>query len=72
MSNPFYNLYSHEPNNGEHLPKFLVYDFEHITKKGQMAVIIIFVSQLGFVDRRYSETPRFVTNNMNIRGIHSA
>jgi len=41
MSNPFYDLYSHEPNKGRLLSKFLVYEFEHITKKGRMYVIMI-------------------------------
>jgi len=72
MSNPFYDLYSHEPNKGELLSKFLVYEFEHITKKGRMCVIMISFSQPGFMDQRNSETPQFVTNKMYIRGLHSA
>jgi len=72
MSNPFYDLYSHEPNKGELLSKFLVYESEHITKKGRMCVIMIYFSQPGFMDQRCSETPEFVTNKMDIRGLHSA
>jgi hypothetical protein len=71
MSNPFYDLYSHEPNKGELLFKFLVYEFEHITKKGWMCVIMISLSQPDFMDQRCSETPQFVTNIMHIRGLHS-
>jgi len=72
MSNPFYDLYSHEPNKGELLFKFLVYKFEHITKKGRKCVTMISFSQPGFMDQRCSETPQFVTNKMDIRGLHSA
>ena len=72
MLNPFYNLYSHEPNKGELLSKFLVYEFEHITKKGRMCVTMISFSQPGFMDQRCSETPQFGTNKMDIRGLHSA
>ena len=49
MSNPLYDLYSHELNNGELLSKFLVYKFEHIRKKGRMCVIMISISQPGFM-----------------------
>jgi len=49
MSYLFYDLYSHEPNNGELLSKILVYEFEHITKKGRMCVIMISFSQLGII-----------------------
>jgi len=72
MLNPFYDLYSHEPNKGELLSKFLVYEFEHITKKGRMCVTMISFSQPGFMDQRCSETPQFGTNKMDIRGLHSA
>ena len=72
MSNPFYDLYCHEPNEGELQFKFLVYEFEHITKKGRMSVIMISFSPPGFMDQRCSETPQFVTNKMDIRGLHSA
>jgi len=72
MSNPFYDLQSHEPNKGEHLSKFLVYEFKHITKKGRMWVIMMSFSQPGFMDQRCSETPQFKTNMMDIRGLHSA
>ena len=41
MLNLFYDLYSHEPNKGELLSKFLVYELEHITKTGRMYVIMI-------------------------------
>ena len=69
MSHPFT---SHEPNKGELLSKFVVYEFEHITKTGRMCVIMIAFSQPGFMDQRCSETPQFVTNMMDIRGLHSA
>jgi len=72
MSNPFYDLYSHESNKGELLSKFLVYEIEHIPKKGRMCMIMISFSQPGFMDQRCSETPQFVTNKMDIRGLHSA
>jgi len=62
----------HEPNRGELLSKFLIYEFEHITKKGRMCVIMISFSQPGVMDQRCSETPQFVTNKMDIRGLHSA
>jgi hypothetical protein len=35
MSYPFYDLYSYEPNEGEHLSKIPIYEFEHVTKKGR-------------------------------------
>jgi len=41
MLNPFYDLYSHELNQGELVSKILVYEFEHITKKGGMCVTMI-------------------------------
>jgi hypothetical protein len=72
MSNPFYVLYSHEPNNGELQSKFLVYEFEHITMKGRTCVIVISISQPGFMHQRGSETPQLVTNKMDIGGLHSA
>jgi len=72
MSNLFYDLYSHEPNKGEVLFKFLVYEFKHITKKGRMCVTMISFSLPGFMDQRCSDTPQFVTNKMDIRGLHSA
>jgi hypothetical protein len=50
MWNPFYDLYSHESNKGELLSKFLVYEFEHITKNGWMGVIIIsFLSRVSWI-----------------------
>jgi len=72
MANPFYDLHSHEPNKGELLSKFLVYEFEHITKKGRICVIMISFSQPGFMDQKSSETQQFVTNKIDIRGLHSA
>ena len=39
MSNPFYDLYSHEPNKGELLSIIPVYEFQHITTKGRMYVL---------------------------------
>ena len=49
MSYPFYDLYSHEPNEGGLLSKILVYEFEHIIKKGMMCVIMMSFSQPGFM-----------------------
>jgi len=72
MSDPFYDFYSHDPNKGELLSKLLVYELEHITKKGRMCVIMISFSQLGFMDQRCSETPQFMTNKMDIGGLHYA
>jgi hypothetical protein len=72
MSNPIYELYSHEPNKGELLSNFLVYELEHITKKDRMCVTMISFSQPGFMDQRCSETPQFMTNEMDIRDLHSA
>jgi hypothetical protein len=63
---------SHKPTKGELLSKFLVYEFELITKNGRMCVIMISFSQPGFMDQRCSETPQIVTNKMDIRGLHSA
>jgi hypothetical protein len=70
MSNPFYDLYSHQPNKDELLYKFLVYEFKYITKKGRMCVIMISFSQPGFMDQRCSETLQFVINKIDIRGLH--
>jgi len=71
MLNPFYDLYSHEPNKGELLSKFLVYELEHITKKDRMCMIMISFSQPGFMDQKCSESPQFLTNKTDIRGLHS-
>jgi hypothetical protein len=71
MSNPFYDFYSHESNKGEFLSRFLRYEFEQITKNGRICVIMISFSQPGFIDQRCSETPQFMTNKMDIRGLHS-
>jgi len=49
MSYPFYGLYIHEPNKGDLLSKILVYELEHITKKGRMCVIMISFSHAGFM-----------------------
>jgi len=62
---------SHEPNKGELLSKFLVYEFEHTTKKGRVYVIMISFSQPDFMDQRCSETPQFKTNKMDMRGLLS-
>jgi hypothetical protein len=72
MLNPFYDLYSHEPDKGELLFKFLVYQFEHIPKQCRMSVSMISFSHPGFMDQRCSETPQVRTNKMEIRGLHSA
>jgi hypothetical protein len=69
ISNHFYDLYCHKPNKGELLSKFLLDEFEHITKKGGMCVTMISFSQPGFMDQRCSETPQSVTNKMDIRGL---
>jgi len=49
MSNPLFELYCDEPNNGELLSQILVYEFEHITQIGGMCVTIISFSQPGFI-----------------------
>jgi hypothetical protein len=72
MSNPFYDLYSHGHNTGELLCKFLVDKFEHITKNGRMCVLMMTFSLPGFRDQCCSATPHFVTNMIDIRGLHSA
>ena len=72
MSYPLYDLYSDEPNKGELVSKILVYEFEHITKKGRTCVLcFLFLSRVSW-DQRWSETPQFVTNKMDIGGLHSA
>ena len=72
MSYPFYDLYSYEENTGELLFKILVYEFKHITKTGRTCVLrFLFLSRVSW-DQRWSETPQFVTNKMNIRRHHSA
>jgi len=66
MSYPFYDLYSYEQNKGELLSKILVYELEHITKKGRTCVLcFLFLSRVAW-DQRWSETPQFVTNKMDI------
>jgi len=71
MSYPFYDLYSYEPNKGELVSKILVYEFEHLTKKGRTCMLwFLFLSWVSW-DQRWSETLQFVTNQMNIRGLHS-
>jgi len=49
MSNPFYDGYCQEPNNGELLSKILVYEFKYKTKQGGMCVNMILFSQPGFM-----------------------
>jgi len=49
MPYPFYDLFSHELNKGELLSKILLYELEHITKKGGKYVIMISFSQPGFM-----------------------
>jgi hypothetical protein len=49
MSYPFYDLYSHELNKGQLLSKILLYELEHITKKGGKFVTMISFSQLRFM-----------------------
>jgi hypothetical protein len=72
MSYPFYDLYSYEQNKGELQFKILVYEFEHIIKKGRMCVLCFLLLSRVSWDQRLSETPQFVTNKMDIRGLHSA
>jgi len=50
MSYPIYDLYSDELNKGELLSKILLYKFQHITKKGGMCVLMISISQPGFME----------------------
>ena len=52
MPYPFYDLYSQEPNKAELLSKFLVYKFEHMTKKGRICVIMISFSQPGIMESK--------------------
>jgi len=47
MSYPFYDLYGHDLNKGELLSMILLYELEHITKKGGKCVIMISFSQPG-------------------------
>ena len=47
MLNPFYDLYSHEPNKGELLSNIQLYEFKYIIKTGGMCVTMISFSQLG-------------------------
>ena len=49
MLNPFYDLYCHELNKGGSLSKILLYEFEHITKKGGMCVTVIPFFQAGLM-----------------------
>jgi len=72
MSNHFNDLYSHAPNKGELLFKFLVYELDHIIKTRRMYLTMISFSQPAFMDQRCSESPQFVTNKMDMRGLHSA
>ena len=72
MSYSCNDLYSYEPNKRELLSKMLVYEFEHITKKGRMGVLWFLFLCLVSCNQRCSETPQFVTNRMDIRGLHSA
>ena len=48
---------------GEHLSNMLVYEYEHITKKGGICVIKVsfLKARVGFMDQRCSETPQMVT-----------
>jgi len=71
MSNPFDDLYSHEPNKGELRYKILLYEFEHMTKEGGMCVSMIFFLSRVSWDQRCSDTPQSVTKKMDIRGLHS-
>jgi hypothetical protein len=49
ISDPFYDLTSHETNSGELESQILEYEFEHIKKKVWMYVIMISFSQPGFM-----------------------
>jgi len=49
MPYPFYDLYSLELKKGELLSKILLYEWEHITKKGGKCEIMISFSQPGFL-----------------------
>jgi len=49
MSYPIYDLYSQEPKKDELLSKVLLYELEHITKKGRKWVIMISFSHPGFM-----------------------
>jgi hypothetical protein len=52
MTYPFDNHYSHELNKGELLSKIILYQFEHITKKDGKCVIMICLSQPGFMQSK--------------------
>jgi len=52
MSYPFHDPYSDEQNRGELISKIQVYEFEHITKTGGMCVIMMSLSQLGFIESK--------------------
>jgi len=49
MPYPFYDFYSHELNKGELLSKILLYELEHMIKKGWKCVSMICFSQPGFM-----------------------
>jgi len=69
---PSMTFNSHEPNSVELLSKMLVYEFEHITKKGRMSVMMIsFLTWVSW-DQRCSEIPLSIRKKMDIRGLHSA
>jgi hypothetical protein len=72
MSYPFYDLSSYEPHKCELLFKILVYELEQITKKGRTCVLCFLFLTWVHWDQRWSETPQFVTNKMDIRGLYSA
>jgi len=52
LSYPFYDLYSHELKKGELLSKILLYELEHITKKGWKCISMFSSSELGFLGSR--------------------
>jgi len=57
-----------EAYEGEHLSNTLVYEFEHITMKGGICVIkVSFLSLVGFMDQRWSETPPIVTTQWDMK-----
>jgi len=49
ISYPFHDIYSHELNKDETVSMILVYEFEHITRKGRMCLNMISFSQPGFM-----------------------
>jgi len=61
-----------EPNEGGHVFKNLLWQFQHISKKGKLRVSKISISQPSFIDERCSEVLPFMTTWKDIKGWYSA